>query len=565
MASYNLILDTKFKPFSYQEMLAPVAASTKAHQEIESAYGELDAQANAVGSLASEATDPITYARYKNYENSLRQEADLLAQQGLSPTSKRSLNRLKADYSEKIIPIQNAITRRRQLADEQRQAILKDPTLMFQRDFSVRNWDTSLDRFINNPDYDYGASMSGALLTKQASDMASKLAGELTAYGRGKSLDAYTNTFLKKYGLSKEEVLDAIYNPNSESKALQAIRDEVMAASGLAGWDNTEIWNKGLQYANMGLWSAIGKGDVTTYENKAAILAAQEANQETNQETILNGPAANPRNIYSNRHEYNKNIADYAKYFKRNADGTYSLNEEGKKEVNRKIGKNLDLKSVSAMSQKDSVIVDEWSPFRKFYDSIHGNFAEYLKNNPNAQYDATKTTEFYYAADQGGTEQAQIKAAISRVMGSMPSLSGMKFDDKSSEYVKDYSYDKALTKEVLQDKDTKVLGTAFSNYGKIVELEDKDGNFYTVELPAGINVTNERNRDRELAKMESYSALINSGQFVSPEGLIRSATPEEIADAQRRYAEALQKAYLHHSQLWYSNKTNSQEFNPYSY
>ena len=39
MAGYNIVLDTKFKPFSYQEMLAPVAAATQAHQAVEEEYG----------------------------------------------------------------------------------------------------------------------------------------------------------------------------------------------------------------------------------------------------------------------------------------------------------------------------------------------------------------------------------------------------------------------------------------------------------------------------------------------------------------------------------------------
>ena len=195
----NLILtsNAKFRPFEYSEMLAPVLMATQAHQAIEEAYSELDSQANAIGSLANETNDPVTYARYKSYEASLRNQADILAKNGLTPGSRKSLLDLKGRYAKEITPIQNAITRRRELADEQRKALLQNPTLMFQRDMNSVSYDSSLDRFLENSDYDYGQQYSGALLTQQVSQAAGNLAKELTNYGNGKRLDAYTKTFLQ--------------------------------------------------------------------------------------------------------------------------------------------------------------------------------------------------------------------------------------------------------------------------------------------------------------------------------------------------------------------------------
>ena len=41
-----LIIGSKFNPFSYQEMLAPVVQATQAHQGLEEAYGELASKAS---------------------------------------------------------------------------------------------------------------------------------------------------------------------------------------------------------------------------------------------------------------------------------------------------------------------------------------------------------------------------------------------------------------------------------------------------------------------------------------------------------------------------------------
>ena len=165
MPNFAYANQTNFRPFSYQEMLAPVLMATQAHQAVEEAYSELDSQANAIGSLASETNDPDTYARYKAYESALRTQADALAKNGLTPGSRQSLLDLRGRYAKDIVPIQNAIERRRMLADEWRKMKAANPTMMVQRDMTKLSYDTSLDRFLENPDYDYGEVYSGALLT----------------------------------------------------------------------------------------------------------------------------------------------------------------------------------------------------------------------------------------------------------------------------------------------------------------------------------------------------------------------------------------------------------------
>lgn len=118
MANYSLILDTKFKPFSYAEMLAPVAAATQAHQAIEEEYGNLAAKANVWEEMANEQTDPYAYKMYKTYSDDLEARAEQLMRYGLNASSRRGMLDMRARYSKEIVPIEVAYKRREELATE---------------------------------------------------------------------------------------------------------------------------------------------------------------------------------------------------------------------------------------------------------------------------------------------------------------------------------------------------------------------------------------------------------------------------------------------------------------
>ena len=180
MANYSLVLNTKFNPFSYQEMLAPVMAATQAHQALESEYGDLATKASVWERMANEQTDPEAYRMYKTYSEDLENMAEQLARTGLDPTSRRNMMGMKARYSSEILPIETAYKRREELAAEQRKAMVQNHTLRYQRMASQM----SLDDFIRNPSLDYGKSYSGALLTQQVNQAAANLQRVLTDKGQ---------------------------------------------------------------------------------------------------------------------------------------------------------------------------------------------------------------------------------------------------------------------------------------------------------------------------------------------------------------------------------------------
>ena len=276
MANYSLIINSRFSPFSYQEMLAPVLMATQAHQELENQYGELATKASVWEEMANEQTDPNAYKMYKTYADDLEKQAGQLAREGLNATSRRDMLNMRTRYAKEITPIEQAYNTRQRQAEQQQQALLQNPTLMLSR----RAATTSLDKYIENPNLGY-ESYSGALLTQQVGQAAAAIAKELRNYGKGKPLDGFTRTWLQQHGYTAGEVALAINNPNDpkSSKVLNTIVNNVIADSGIPNWADNKTLNQAYSYARQGLWQAVGQTQVGSYTDQAAVMRAQEAMQ----------------------------------------------------------------------------------------------------------------------------------------------------------------------------------------------------------------------------------------------------------------------------------------------
>lgn len=602
MPNYSLVINSQFKPFSYQEMLAPTLMATQAHQELENQYGELAAKANVWEEMANEQTDPYAYKMYKTYANDLESQAGQLAREGLNAASRRDMLNMRSRYSKEIVPIEQAYTARQKQAEEQQKALLQDPTLMLSR----RAATTSLDDYIRNPQLAYDA-YSGKLITAQATQAAGALSKEMRDNPRKwRSIlgNSYYETMMQK-GFSSDAVLQAIQNnPNAAPELLRIVEDAVNS-SGVRNWGDEATVNRAYDYARQGLWSAVGETQYQTLDNWRAKMAAQEAMQiraekraaarqaEQQRQARLNGLAINPLNIYSSRElsadekKYNDNMKKYSKYFYKDSQGRMRLNAAGLNEYRRNAAPRTTsagsgsgtarLMNVETQMQSGNRFVP--TEFKKFLDSIGGGmrmgqgagwnsarigkvWENYTNNSPaarTARYDATRVTEYDYAIDS--SQQEDMKNAI-MTAGRGLSLKEVDYDGKSKRF-KDTGEE--ITMEDLKSDKYKVTNTRFSPYGTTVMIQDDKGNVRRFRMPAGINTTNEQNRDRAMQAADRWQQVVNTGQYTDARGNVHQATPDEITYAQQQYGQAIQQAYLFHSQLGVQNKTKEQEYNPYGY
>lgn len=273
MAANYIIINSKFKPFSYAEMLQPVQMATLAHQEVENEYAELATKANVWDEMANEQTDPYAYKMYKTYSNDLEEQAGQLAREGLTPASRQNMLRMRQRYSSDIVPIEQAYKRRQELIDEQRKLLAQDNTLMFDRNASM----LSLDDLIKNPQLTY-QSYSGATLAKQVGTAAQNLAKEMRDNPRKWRTilgNQYFETIMQK-GYRPEEIIQVLQNDPNASSVLKGIVEDAVGSSNIASWGDANTLNRAYKYARQGLWNAVGETQYQIQSNKAYDYAMQD-------------------------------------------------------------------------------------------------------------------------------------------------------------------------------------------------------------------------------------------------------------------------------------------------
>lgn len=265
MANYNIVVGSKFKPFSYEEILQPLQMATIAHQDIENQYTELATKANVWEEMADAQSDPYAYSMYKSYSNDLAKQAEILAREGLTPISRQNMLNMKARYSSDIIPIEQAYKRRQELVDEQRKLSAQDNTLMYDKLASS----LSLDDLIKNPQLSY-QSYSGATLAKQVGTAASNMAKEMRDNPRKwRSIlgNQYYETMMQT-GFNSEAVLDAIQNNPGAAQELTNLVEDTISSSGIRDWNDTNTLSRAYDYARQGLWNAVGETKYQTLANR---------------------------------------------------------------------------------------------------------------------------------------------------------------------------------------------------------------------------------------------------------------------------------------------------------
>lgn len=264
--NYSLVINSKFRPFSYDEMMKPVSAMYEQHSKIEEGLAELEAKANIWEGLANEQTDHRAYTQYKKYADDLRAAADDLAINGLTARSRQSLYGMKARYASEITPIEQAYQKREERRKIEEQALLKDPTLLMGTRASQRSLDDYLGG--NTPEYN---TYSGAMITSQVASQMQSLAGRIRDAKISGKLDDYTNLFLTSYGLSPDEVERAIADPSNPKNLpiIKTIVDNVLDSTGIEQWGDQNTKDRARQYAYQGVFSGIGKEEVKTLDDFA--------------------------------------------------------------------------------------------------------------------------------------------------------------------------------------------------------------------------------------------------------------------------------------------------------
>ena len=522
--NYSLVANTQFKARNFDDMIRPYVMYTQEYRAQEDAIADLATKADVWAGLANEQTDPVAYAQYTNYANALKDQAAVMADRGLNPSSRQAMLNLKRRYSSEIVPIEQAYTARKAQAEEQRKALLQNPTLMMSR----RADTTSLDRYMENPNLGY-ESYSGALLTQQAGQAAAAIAKELRGYGKGKPLDGFTRTWLQQHGYTAAEVAFAINHPDDPraSSVLNTIVNNVIADSGMTNWADNKTLNQAYNYARQGLWQAIGQTQVGTYTDQAAVMAAQEAMQKRaearakkaarqRQLQLSLTPNFDRRNVRTSKEvgavaQEAKDWEKYKKYFYKNANGNWVLNSKGRKvPLTKIIGGGTNVSSASYITDSDFGRFIKKHGLSGMYNGKVGSgqtaTIDKMIDRINNTYDANIATEYLRGVDP--SQYDNVIAVLNR-----SAHDGKVYNYDRTKSGNSYSWNRGKEVEVneLTNADIKSATTVFGKHGNYLEVKLKDGT--TLNVPASSYTSNYSNMMAGNAgTIEGYRAMLADGK-----------------------------------------------------
>ena len=522
--NYSLVANTQFKARNFDDMIRPYVMYTQEYRAQEDAIADLATKADVWAGLANEQTDPVAYAQYTNYANALKDQAAVMADRGLNPSSRQAMLNLKRRYSSEIVPIEQAYTARKAQAEEQRKALLQNPTLMMSR----RADTTSLDRYIENPNLGY-ESYSGALLTQQAGQAAAAIAKELRDYGKGKPLDGFTRTWLQQHGYTAAEVAFAINHPDDPraSSVLNTIVNNVIADSGMTNWADNKTLNQAYNYARQGLWQAVGQTQVGTYTDQAAVMAAQEAMQKRaeirakkdarqRQLQLSLTPNFDRRNVRTSKEvgavaQEAKDWEKYKKYFYKNANGNWVLNSKGRKvPLTKIIGGGTNVSSASYITDSDFGRFIKKHGLSGMYNGKVGSgqtaTIDKMIDRINNTYDANIATEYLRGVDP--SQYDNVIAVLNR-----SAHDGKVYNYDRTKSGNSYSWNRGKEVEIneLTNADIKSATTVFGKHGNYLEVKLKDGT--TLNVPASSYTSNYSNMMAGNAgTIEGYRAMLADGK-----------------------------------------------------
>lgn len=262
--------NARFNPYTFDEMLKPLAMAADAYNTVQSGIEELGAKADLMKMYANEVPDSKTANMYNSYAKDLEKQASMLAKHGLTPASRQGLLNMKRRYSSEVVPIETAVARREALTKEQREALLRDPSLMFDVDYSK----TQLDYLLDNPNATYNP-ISGNELTKRAAQMTSNLAKVVQGNPKYQSiLGGQYFQQMTQMGYTPAQIMQTILNDDNAPAELRQVAETVFNEAGLSKYSQ-DIQDRARGFINSGLYEGIGTAKYDVMNNRGYISPAE--------------------------------------------------------------------------------------------------------------------------------------------------------------------------------------------------------------------------------------------------------------------------------------------------
>jgi len=282
MPNYNITIDSKFDPYSFEDYLKPAMLMQEQHNQAADAYANYLAQsAGMEEALAANPNDIDLLNQYNTYRQTLNALADDLSRNGISRATRRGAFQAKADYGN-IAKMQEAIKTRDELLRERRGLRIQDPSLIFSNedsDYSIKNV------MAGKTNYD---ALSKNVIMKDVEDRAKNWAKSAMIHMQQNDIIdpqsiKYGYIFRKILnGATPQEIVGAINSGEvegvkpgdpivSELKSIVDASVDKYISAGARDANGQSVWEDRRgdirNAAAQGLWSALGDIDYSPIQN----------------------------------------------------------------------------------------------------------------------------------------------------------------------------------------------------------------------------------------------------------------------------------------------------------
>ena len=168
MPNYNIVVTEGYKPYTFDELIKPLQIYKEEYDKIDAELQDINDRASLADYYIDKKKDADVLAIHDAYMKDLNALADSFTSGGMTAEKRAMAKNLRKRYGSEISNILVAAQERKAEIDEQRQALLKNPSLRFSRNAQ----ETGLNFYYNNPTRDPYVPYDLDKITKQAFEAA---------------------------------------------------------------------------------------------------------------------------------------------------------------------------------------------------------------------------------------------------------------------------------------------------------------------------------------------------------------------------------------------------------
>lgn len=199
--NYSFVIDNSFQPFSFQELIQPLALYKDAFEQAEAAYTDLRDKSDTFKYLSSSLPEGSEARQlYEGYANELNKQANDFAKHGLSMMNRRGLTNLRQRYQGEIGRLVKADEALQEEKKLRRTMNAKDSSMLYADD------NLNIDQFLDGRTPNLYNISGNELYARGAQAGKAASSRVYSAGDNGKTLGGYYRDYIEQMGYTPEDL-----------------------------------------------------------------------------------------------------------------------------------------------------------------------------------------------------------------------------------------------------------------------------------------------------------------------------------------------------------------------